>query len=64
MKKFLYIIAIASAAFSFASCNGNSETSSKDNADSTVTEIEDLKELTCDNYSIAIPADWRQAANW
>ena len=41
MKKFLYIIAIASAAFSFASCNGNSETSSKDNADSTVTEQTD-----------------------
>lgn len=73
MKKFFYIIAIASAAFTFASCNGNSETSSKDNADSTVTEqtdaeqpqevkIEDLKELTCDNYTIAIPADWKASS--
>ncbi len=80
MKKVNYIIAIASvAAFTLASCNGNSETASKASGEEVSTEqtadqatqgeeateevkIEDLKELTCDNYTITIPQGWKASS--
>lgn len=78
MKKINYIIAIASvAAMTLVSCNGNTETASasKASGEEVSTEqttdaeqpaeevkIEDLKELTCDNYSIAIPEGWKASS--
>ena len=76
MKKINYIIAIASvAAFTLASCNGNTENASKASGEEVSTEqtadteeaaeevkIEDQKELTCDNYTIAIPDDWKASS--
>lgn len=76
MKKINYMIAIASMAiFGLVSCNGNGETTSKSSGEQVSSEqtadgeqpaeevkIEDLKELTCDNYTITIPDGWKASS--
>lgn len=76
MKKINYMIAIASMAiFGLVSCNSNGETTSKSSGEQVSTEqtadgeqpaeevkIEDLKELTCDNYTITIPDGWKASS--
>lgn len=76
MKKVLFVFAIAAvASLALVSCNGGGSEASKASGEEVSTEqsaegekaaeevkIEDLKELTCDNYTIAIPADWKASS--
>ena len=74
MKKVLFVFAIA-ASLALVSCNEGGKEASKASGEEVSTEqtseaeetaqevkIEDLKELTCDNYTIAIPDDWKASS--
>ena len=78
MKKRIFSFAIAMVAtLGLVSCNGSSDNTSKSGETSEVTEqtqdqdgeqaqeevkIEDLKELTCDNYAITVPDGWKASS--
>ena len=77
MKKVLFVFAIAVAAsLALVSCNDGGKDASKTSGEEVSTEqtsqseeaseevkIEALKELTCDNYTLNIPDDWKASSS-